>query len=263
MRPGIEYIRVFKKNVLSELATYVYISENYLIQSFQEEVAVPNVDEYKWAIGWWKSVPAHNYAKDIADHKDDLMVKEDVVFDDCQCFIAQFATDHNIKIQTSGAVSIETFGYDAQKAPYPMFGNQLPVDIDINDISVPGSRSWEEDSYWDCVFMRPGIEYIRIFNTDKLTEKATYVYISENYLVQMFQEEVAEPDVSAYAWAIGWWKSVPAHNYAKDIADHKDDLMVKEPVTIKAGTGFIGQFATDHNLIFNFPSAIELPSNAK
>ena len=58
----------------------------------------------------------------------------------------------------------------------------------LQDLSVPGSMEWVtvgKYSYWDCDYVDPSMEFIRIFRTDVLKERIAYTYISKPAIVAL------------------------------------------------------------------------------
>ena len=118
-----------------------------------------------------------------------------------------------------------------------------------------------DDSYWNCDYIEPTLEYIRIFYPNALRQKEAYTYISRPYLVLIKGADIdPEPDISDIEWAIGWWKYDPNAFYDELIlADEPDDsLQVKEPVTFAPGAGFFGYFFDSHSVRINFPAATDV-----
>ena len=141
----------------------------------------------------------------------------------------------------------------------------------LQDLAIPGTRNWEYDEgwYWNCDAMNPGIEYIRVFDTSVLKEIAAYTYVSENYIISKLGfEEVENPDISEYAWAIGWWKYESGVKHVNVIKAGKDSadavrLQIREPVTLPAGYGYICKFSSKHERKIYFPGATSVPSKQK
>lgn len=274
MIPGIEYIREFETGVLKQKKAYTYVSEEYLVDNFASDEKDPTetIADYRWAIGWWENDTAKNILTAISKGQTDKKLDDaSITFNNSLCFIGQFGKNHAIRLVSNGEVKVNTFAFESNRTPYPIFGNQLPVDIDLTDIAVPGTRKWDNsdptDMYWDCAYMVPGLEYIRLFNTTVLSQRAAYTYVSEEYIVDNFASDEPEPDdiIDQYRWAIGWWKNDTAKNILSAISKYKGGeypagLVRKGEEIIKAGRGFVGQFGTSRSLKFIFPSAIDLPS---
>lgn len=275
MVPGNEFLRVFGTDLLGQVAAYTYISENYLIDMKElYEDQDPDVSEYAWAIGWWKNEPGTSYSKIIKKGPSDadairLRITEDITFPNGTGFVGNFTKGHAIDIVTQGGVAIETFAFENNGAHCPIFVNQLPVDITLQDISVPGYRKWGKGEWAELEFLVPGNEFFREFGVESVGQVAAYTYISENYLIDMEElYEDEEPDVSKHAWAIGWWKYEPGTSYSKIIKKGQSDadairLRVTEPITVKAGRGFVGNFTKGHNIQVYFPGATSVPSKQK
>ena len=270
MTPGSESIRLFNTLAFREDASYTYISEAFLVElTGQDEEPEPDLSDVAWAIGWWKFELGYDYGEAIENNDPDHMkVTADVTFPNGTAFFGNFSTGHDLKIITSGEVKQQPFAIETNEGKNPLIANQLPIDIDLSDISIPGTMKWEtedEDGWWELDTMTPGSESLRVFKPSAFVEDASYTYVSEAFLVELTgQDEDPNPDVSDVAWAIGWWKFELGYDYGEAIENNDPDKMkVTGPVLVKAGSGFVGNFSTGHSLKINFPGALSVPSKAK
>lgn len=116
--------------------------------------------------------------------------------------------------------------------------------------------------------MAPGSECIRVLNTTSLADVARYTYISEEFIIDNVGDlcEEEEPDLTPYAWAIGWWRyplSGSTPKYADIIEDGETTsewFLGNTAVPINAGYGFVGNFAAGKIRNVYFPSATNVPS---
>ena len=137
----------------------------------------------------------------------------------------------------------------------------------LNDFKVPGSKEWDEGE-WDCQYMSPGTEFIRVLDTGSLADVARYTYISEEFIIDNIGDlcEEENPDLSEYAWAIGWWRFPTTTAIGPDYASIIEEgdktseyYLGNTAVPINAGYGFVGNFARNVRNIY-FPSATNVPS---
>ena len=264
MQPGMEFIRAFRTDYLAQDKVYTYITEGYIKQNFFESDPDPDLTDYQWAIGWWLNDSTYDYLNAIENHYTEMKVDESkVTFKNGTAFVGNFFDTHDMKIQSSGAVATKPFGYESDFTVCPIIGNQLPVAIDLSDVTVPGTCKWEteeDEGWWEADSMQPGMEFVRFFRTDYLAQAKAYTYITEGYIKQNFFESDPNPDLTDYAWAIGWWENDSTYDYLEAIENHYTEKKVTAPVEIKAGYGFICNVFDTHNLVFNFPSALDVPS---
>ena len=275
MTPGTEFIRVLDTTSLADTARYTYISEEFIIDNIGDlcEEENPDISEYAWAIGWWRcplsgATPKYADIIEDGDKTSEYYIGDAPInFPNGTTFVGNFAKKPR-QLVSSGAVAINTFSFSTASAKAPVFGNQLPVSIDLSDLSVPGTKEWsEEDGEWSCEYMTPGTEFIRVLDTTSLADVARYTYISEEFIIDNIGDlcEEEEPDLTPYAWAIGWWRcplTGATPKYADIIEDDdktSEYYLGNTAVPINAGYGFVGNFAKKVRNI-NFPSAINVPS---
>ena len=247
MEPRSEWIRVLDTDSSATLAEYTYISREYIIDNVDDE----DPDEYAWAIGWWKHDSSARYDKLIGNEDDTLKVKTAVKFPNGTAFLGKFSSGHSLRLVSNGEVVVCSTAFLTDEASAPLFVNFLPVDIDLADITVPGTCVDDEYDY-----MEPRSEWIRDLDWDSSATLHEYTYISREYII----DNVDDEDPDEYAWAIGWWQHDSSARYDKLIENEDDTLKIKTAVPVKAGTGFLGVFSSGHSLSITFPSAMDVPS---
>ena len=276
MNPRAEFIRVLNTSSLADVARYTYISEEYIIDNIGDlcDEENPDLSEYQWAVGWWRFPTTTTMGPDYADIIENgdttseyYIGSTPITFANGTTFIGNFANGKARNIVSCGAVALNTFAYSTAGAKAPVFGNQLPVDVDLSDLSVPGAKEWDDG--WDCQYMNPRAEFIRVLDTSSLADVARYTYISEEYIIDNIGDlcDEEEPDLSPYAWAIGWWRFPTTTTMGPDYAEIIEDgdttseyYLGNTAVNIKAGYGFIGNFANGKVRNVYFPSATNVPS---
>ena len=249
--PGSEYIRVLDPNSLANLARYTYISREWMVDNFDESTA-EYIDQFTWAIGWWRYEPGTDY-QDIVEYQNDqanaLRVTTAVNIDVGTAFIGGFSYAHSLRLVSKGGVPVSTVSIATGNNSAPMIANILPVDTSFFNMTISGDEG-NTDDYAD-----PGSEYLRVLDPDSLANAARYTYISREWMVDNFDESSAEY-IAQFAWAIGWWRYVPGTDY-QDIIEYQNDqtneLRLTVDVPVPAGSGFIGGFSYAHSLLINFP----------
>ena len=172
-------------------------------------------------------------------------------------------------IESSNVVGYAPTSNGSAKAPIvggQFFACNGGTTFNLAEFKVPGSKEWDEGE-WACEYMNPRLEFIRVLNTSSLADVARYTYISEEYIIDALDlVEEPNPDISEYAWAIGWWRyptSGTAPKYAEIIENGdttSEYYLGNTAVPINAGYGFIGNFAAGKVRNVNFPSALSVPS---
>ena len=174
-----------------------YVQAVYLdAETYGEELA-----------GWWKNDSA------FVDDADRLDSQE---FDYGTSFLAAFTSGETVTIKYAGAVIKEgkTFTYSQQSV---FFGNYLPKDLTLADISATGMQDWGDS--------------IQILDPDTASTAVQAVYLD----AETYGKELA-----------GWWKNDSAF---VDDADRLDN----QPVP--AGQGFLAAFTSGEVISVSFPAA--------
>ena len=229
MIPGIEYLQSLNPNGSAVQSRYTYVSEAFLKDEFEDEW-----EQYKDAVGWW------NWNKNIASFIEDGDYSTkcgDTPIAVGTAFLGKLG-GNELKFTSSGSVPLESTAFNDGGNTNPFFLNYLPVEIDINDITVSGPT--DED------FMIPGIEYLQVLNPNGSSVMHRYTYVSEAFLKDEFEDEWEQ-----YKGAIGWW------NWNKNIASFIEDgdYSTKLGATpIAPGFTFLGKLG-GNELDFNFPAA--------
>ena len=249
--PGLEFIRVLDPNSLANVARYTYVSREWMEDNFDDDDP-EYIDQFAWAIGWWRYVPATDYQGIIEYDKDTgnaLRVTSAVTIDVGTAFIGNFSYAHSLSLVSNGSVPVTATGIATGENSAPMIANIRPVDTSLFNMTISG----EGGEYCD-----PGLEFIRDLDPNSLANVARYTYISREWMEDNFDDDDPEY-IDQFAWAIGWWSYAPATDYQDIIEYQKDEsnplrLTVDVPVT--AGKGFIGNFSYAHSLNINFPGIV-------
>ena len=194
MDPKSEWIRVLDPDSSATLYEYTYVSREYIIDNVDDE----NPDDYAWAIGWWQHDSTVNYKKTIQNEDDTLKVKTAVKFANGTAFLGKFSSGHSLRLVSNGEVVVCSTAFLTDETSAPLFVNFLPVDIDLSDITIPGSG---DGDVVDFDYMDPKSEWIRDLDWDSSATLHEYTYVSREYIIDNVDDE--NPD--DYAWAIGWW----------------------------------------------------------
>ena len=229
MIPGNEYLQKLDPNGSAVIARYTYVSEAFLKDEFEDEW-----ENYKGAIGWW--LWNKNIASFIEDGDYSTMCNNTTI-EVGTAFLGKLS-GNELQFVSSGSVALESTSFNDNGNSNPFFLNYLPVEIDINDITVTGAT--EED------FMVPGNEYLQVLDPNGSAVTDRYTYVSEAFLKDEFEDEWEN-----YKAAIGWW------NWNKNIASFIEDgdystKLGKTPIA--PGFSFLGKLA-GNELDFNFPAA--------
>ena len=228
--PGAEYLQALNPNGSAVIARYTYVSEAFLKDEFEDEW-----EDYKGAIGWWHW--SKNISSSIED-KDYSNMCGDTDIDVGTAFLGALSSSGR-RFTSSGSVpqTATSFSNDGNKNPF--FLNYLPVEIDLNDLTITG----EDDD-----FLVPGAEYLQVLNPNGSAVIARYTYVSEAFLQDEFEDEWEN-----YKGAIGWW------NWSKNIAsliedgDYENKISV-DKVKLAPGFTFLGALSSSVRII-NFPAA--------
>ena len=161
--------------------------------------------------GWWQS---------DGDFMTEVYRKDNEYLAYGTSFLAAFASGEPVTMKYAGAVIKEskTFTYNTdgdQMAAF--FGNYLPKDLLLEDITASGMQDWGDS----IQFLDP-------------SDAHTYlqvVYLDE----ETYGEEMA-----------GWWQSD---------GDFLSDVYKKGKTPVPAGQGFLAAFAGGGEITFTFPAA--------
>ena len=216
MVPGLEYLQELNPNGSAVIGRYVYVSEAYLKDEYEDEW-----EDYKGLIGWWDrgSVGTEGHRRDS---------KEIAVG---TAFLGKL-NGNSLKFTSSGQVPNTSTSISDDGNKNPFFLNYLPITITLGQITVEGA---DEDD-----FMVPGLEYLQVLNPNGSAVTARYVYVSVAYLKDEYEDEWED-----YVSLVGWWD----RGYI-GVEGHKRDS-----VSLAPGFSFLGKL-NGNGLKFNFPAAV-------
>lgn len=246
--PSSEFLRVLDPNSSLTTAKYCYVSKGFLDDNVDEP------EDAEWAIGWWNYENGVDYAEVINEGDSTLQIKGAVTISNGMAFLGNFSAGHSMQLVSNGEVPTVVSQFETDQNSAPAFINYLPVDLKLSDLTVADIRD-EEGELED--YCDPSSEFIRVLDPNSSLTTAKYCYVSYGFL----EDNVDEPDDCL--WAIGWWNYENGVDYAEVIGEGDDSLKLKADVNIPSGSGFLGNFSAGHSLDITFPSALEVPSNAK
>ncbi len=216
MVPGLEYLQELNPNGSAVIGRYVYVSEAYLKDEYEDEW-----EEYKGLIGWWD----RGYVGAEGHRQDSKAIAVGTAF-------LGALRGGNLKFTSSGQVPKTSTSISDNGNENPFFLNYLPITITLGQITVEGAN--EDD------FMVPGLEYLQVLNPNGSAVTARYVYVSVAYLKDEYEDEWEE-----HVDLVGWWDRGQV-----GVEGHKRDS-----VSLAPGFSFLGALRGG-GLKFNFPAAV-------
>ena len=241
LNPGSEYFQKLDPTTTEVEKRYTYVSR---------EAIEDNVDEwndaYLQGVGWWEN------RKGIISSIEDLDFSDMCGDDDIPvgtAFLALVSDKKQYRIQSSGAVPLESSGISTEKTSSLFFLNYLPTSIDINSLTIDVLKdSGEVDA---SKYLNPGSEYFQVLDPSTTEVRKRYTYVS-----RMAIEDNVDEWNDAYLQGVGWWENRKGIISSIEDLDFSDMLKGGKAVTLTPGFSFLSLVSDRKNYRINFPAAV-------
>ena len=244
LNPGSEYFQQLDPTTTDVSARYTYVSR----EAIEDNIEGDWDDAFLQGVGWWpyrKGIIASIEEYDFSDMCGDTDIPVGTAF------LSLVSNTKTYRIQSSGAVPMESTGITTEKTKYLYFLNYLPLSIDLNKVTVDVLKdSGEVDAK---KYLNPGSEYFQVLDPETTDVSARYTYVS-----RMAIEDNIEGDWNdAFLQGVGWWPYRKGIIASIEELDFSDMLKGENAVTLTPGFAFLSLVSNTKNYRINFPAAVE------